>query len=233
MLQMFTHGGITPFSQKTQNFMLRINKKISSVLTAFLTGYLLSFCNKDSKPNIDCSSEEAFLTSLSIQNGAEFSALIDSLNLVLNPDLYNNNYKCLALAELKSTAPSVFHRKYYLFRTSSIDTIGYVSFDNFIPIKGVDDRTTTVAIRSLKERTYFCLLRYLDKGVHINAPFFELEHFFDYSYCNLLNFKSITFSGMTIDKNQLKVSMLYNYSPDCEGAEDKHFEKEFIIPLDD
>lgn len=184
----------------------------------------LSLCKRDR-----CANEKTLLLTLSKQ-GAEFTDFIDSLKLEEDPKKYNLNYECLSFAEI-GDAPEVLDKYYLIFKTSHFDSIGYISFDNYYEVAGIPKSKLIVSANFNRERAYFSVLTYEDKGALEHRPFIVMENVLDILDCEELDFTSIQFKGNILEHDQLEIKTIYRYKNNCKDREEKLFEKKMTLNL--
>ncbi len=176
-----------------------------------------------------CDNQEALLLKLSKQ-GEEFVPFVDSIRMENNPKVYNANYECLAFATLKK-APRILKTHYIIYKTSHLDSIGVLAFDNYYELAGIPKNKLMVAAFYNRERASFCLLTYEDKGVSEHQPFIILENKMNIEGCNELDFSSIQFKGKISGRKILEITTTYRYTTACKGKAEMFFEKKKRLSL--
>jgi len=206
--------------------MCRINPKLIFFMILSFSLLWVLYCNK-----VKCYNEEELLSSLSKQRGSDFLPFIDSIYLMDNPKQYNPSYECLALGKLKKTAPSVLNRNYFFFKLKSVDSIGYVAFDELLKITGIPNNVAFVVMNSNRERSHFSILTFTKSGVTIGFPFLRAENSLGLSNCLELSYNSIHCRGKTINDRQIKLRLSCRYDSNCQGVDEKNIEKKITLSI--
>lgn len=201
--------------------MLQVNLNRNLLIGLILALLFLNHCNK-------IYDERQMMAAL-VQQEVESASFIDSLKLEAEPHDYNSQYECLSLVKLNDNAPNILSRYWFFWKTYSVDSIGYVYFDDFFEIEGIPKNEALIVTNVNRERVYFYLLTFEEDRIEIKKPFLVLENEFDNgTYCLEIDYLSVHFKGQN-KKSRTKIDAAYTYKSKCKAVEDKKVASLFWI----
>lgn len=181
----------------------------------------LSHCN-------NICDERQIMNSL-VQQRVQSVEFIDSLKLEAAPHDYNSQYECLSLVKLNDNAPNILNRYWFFWKTYSVDSIGYVYFDDFFEVKEIPKNEALIVTNANRERIYFYLLTFEEDRIEIKQPGLVLENEFDDgTYCLEIDYLSVHFEGR-MKKEGVKIDAAYTYKSKCKTVEDKKIASTFWV----